>query len=299
MTIEHTGKVRITANRGAIAMMVAALTICAALFPSLALAKPGWQQLPPTPSMPKPLRHGYAPVNDIKMYFAIFGHGDPVILLHGGLANSDYWGNQVPALAGRYEVIVADSRGHGRSTRSAQPFSYGLMASDVIALMDFLKIRRAAIVGWSDGGIIGLDMAIHHPERVTKLFAFAANYNPAGVRSDIGSSVTFNAFIARCGVDYRRLSPTPGEYKEFLSAIQKMWATEPNYTQKQLRSISVPVVIADGDHDEAIDRRQTEEMASLIPNAGLLIQPGVSHFSMLQDPRQFNEDVLHFMEHWP
>ena len=60
----------------------------------------------------------------------------------------------------------------------------------------------------------------------------------------------------------------------------------------------MPVVIADGDHDEAIDRRQTEEMASLIPNAGLLIQPGVSHFSMLQDPQQFNEDVLHFLAHW-
>src|SRR6185312_4617510 len=105
---------------------------------------------------------------------------------------SDVWGNQLPELSKHYEVIVADSRGHGRSTRSAQPFSYGLMASDVIALMDFLKIRRAAIVGWSDGGIIEMYMSIHHPERVTNLFTVAANYNPSGVRSDIGSSPTFN-----------------------------------------------------------------------------------------------------------
>ena len=185
MSIDHSGKVPGRVDRHPIVMMVAALMICAALFPAPTLASPRWLQLPPTPSMPKPLRQGYAPVNEIKMYFAIFGHGDPVILLHGGLANSDYWGNQVPALARHCQVIVADSRGHGRSTRSAQPFSYGLMASDVIALMDFLKIRRAAIVGWSDGGIIGLDMAMHHPERVTKLFAFAANYNPSGVRSDM------------------------------------------------------------------------------------------------------------------
>jgi pimeloyl-ACP methyl ester carboxylesterase len=273
--------------------------IIAALVPLSAGANPRWAQLPPTPSMPRPLRSGFAPVDDIKMYFAVFGHGSPVILLHGGLANSDYWGNQVPELARHYEVIVADSRGHGRSTRSAQPYSYGLMAADVIALMDFLHIRRAAIVGWSDGGIIGLDIAIHHPERLTKLFAFAANYNPAGVRSDIGSSPTFNAFIARCGQDYRRLSPTPGQYRQFLDAIQKMWATEPNYSQAQLRGIRVPVVIADGDHDEAIDRGQTEQMAALIPGAGLLIQPGVSHFSMLQDPQQFNEDVLHFLARWP
>jgi pimeloyl-ACP methyl ester carboxylesterase len=285
------------ANRFAITMLVAALISLAAL-PLPAMANPRWQQVPPTPTMPMPRRQGYAPVNDIKMYFAIFGSGSPVILIHGGLANSDYWGNQVPALARHYEVIVADSRGHGRSTRSAQPFSYGLMASDVMALMDFLGIKRAAIVGWSDGGIIGLDLAIHHPERLTKLFAFAANYNPAGVRSDIGSSTTFNAFIARCGIDYQRLSPTPGQYKEFLAAIQKMWATEPNYSREQLEHINVPVVIADGDHDEAIDRKQTEQMAALIPNAGLLIEPGVSHFSMLQDPQQFNEDVMHFLAHW-
>jgi pimeloyl-ACP methyl ester carboxylesterase len=204
----------------------------------------------------------------------------------------------VPEIAKRYEVIVADSRGHGRSTRSAEPYSYGLMASDVVALMDFLKIPRTAIVGWSDGAIIGLDIAIHHPERVTKLFAFAANYNPGGVREDLGKNVTFNAFIARCGREYEQLSSTPKQYKEFLDAITKMWATEPNYSKDQLRSIRVPTIIADGDHDEAIKRQQTEEMAALIPNAGLLIQPGVSHFSMLQDPQQFNANVLHFLASW-
>ena len=248
--------------------------------------------------MPKPLKSGYAPVNGIRMYYAVFGHGSPVILLHGGLANSNYWGNQVPEIAKRYEVIVADSRGHGRSTRSAEPYSYDLMASDVIALMDFLKIRQAAIVGWSDGAIIGLDIAIYHPERLTKLFAFAANYNPGGVREDLGKNVTFNSFIARCGREYGQLSSTPKQYKEFLDAITRMWATEPNYTKDQLRSIRVPTIIADGDHDEAIKRQQTEEMAALIPNAGLLIQPGVSHFSMLQDPQQFNANVLHFLAAW-
>jgi pimeloyl-ACP methyl ester carboxylesterase len=110
--------------------------------------------------------------------------------------------------------------------------------------------------------------------------------------------VTFNAFIARCGREYERLSSTPKQYKEFVGAITRMWATEPNYTQEQLRSIGVPTIIADGDHDEAIKRQQTGEMAALIPGAGLLIQPGVSHFSMLQDPQQFNEDVLHFLASW-
>jgi len=88
-----------------------------------------------------------------------------------------------------------NSRGHGRSTRKAQPYGYDLMASDVIALMDYLKISKAAIVGWSDGAILGLDIAINHPERLTKLFAFAANSDPTGV-ADIGKSPVFNAYIA-------------------------------------------------------------------------------------------------------
>ena len=219
-----------------------------------------------------------------------------MLLLHGGLAKSNYWGNQVPALARSYRVIVMDSRGHGRSTRDERPYGYDLMASDVLGLMDYLRLPKAAIVGWSDGAILGLDIAIHHPERLTKLFAFAANSDPSGV-ADIAQSPVFNAYIARAEKEYQALSPTPGEYKSFLDQISKMWETQPHFTADQLRGIAVPVWIVDADHDEAIKRDNTEFMASQIPNTGLLLQPEVSHFSFLQDPRQFTSDVLHFLEH--
>src|SRR6516162_11887134 len=114
-------------------------------------ADPQWLTLPPTPSLPKPAQSGYAPVNGIRTWYATFGRGAPVLLLHGGLANSNYWGNQVPALARSYRVIVMDSRGHGRSTRDERPYGYYLMASDVLGLMDFLKVSKTAVVGWSDG----------------------------------------------------------------------------------------------------------------------------------------------------
>jgi pimeloyl-ACP methyl ester carboxylesterase len=264
----------------------------------LARAAEPWNVLPPTPTLPKAIHSGYAPVNGIKIWYAVFGHGQPVILLHGGLANSNYWGNQVPALAKHYQVIVMDSRGHGRSTRDDQPYGYDLMASDVIGLMDFLKIQKAAVVGWSDGAILGLDIAIHHPERLTKLFAFAANSNPSGV-ADISKSEVFNAYIARAEKEYEKLSATPTQYNAFLDQIGKMWATQPNFTDDQLRGITTPTWIVDADHDEAIKRENTEYMAKLIPNSGLLLQPEVSHFSFLQDPQQFNSDVLHFLEHVP
>ncbi len=264
----------------------------------LARAESPWNVLPPTPSLSKAAHSGYAPVNGIKIWYAVYGHGQPVILLHGGLANSNYWGNQVPALAKHYQVIVMDSRGHGRSTRNEQPYGYDLMASDVVGLMDFLKIQKAAVVGWSDGAILGLDIAIHHPERLTKLFAFAANSDPSGV-ADISKSDVFNAYIARAAKEYEKLSATPTQYNAFLDQIGKMWATQPNFTEAQLRGITTPTWIVDADHDEAIKRENTEYMAKMIPNSGLLLQPEVSHFSFLQDPQQFTNDVLHFLQHVP
>ena len=261
-------------------------------------AAPQWLTLPATPTLPSAAQSGLAPVNGIKIWYATFGHGESVVMLHGGLASADYWGRQVRALQTHYQVIVMDSRGHGRSSRDTQPFGYDLMASDVLALMDHLGIKKAAIVGWSDGAIIGLDIAMHHPERVSKLFAFAANSDPSGV-ADIAKSDVFNAYIARAGEEYKRQSPTPTEYKAFVEEITKMWETQPKWTDADLARIKVPTWIVDADHDEAIKRENTEFMAAHIPGAGLLIQPEVSHFSFLQDPEQFTGDLLHFLAHVP
>jgi pimeloyl-ACP methyl ester carboxylesterase len=233
-------------------------------------------------------------VNGASIWYAVFGNGPPVVLLHGGLANSNYWGNQVPALAEQHQVIVIDSRGHGRSTRSAQPYGYELMASDVLGVMDKLGVKQAAIVGWSDGAIIGLSLAMNHPDRVARLFAFAANSDPSGVK-DVDKSPVFQQFIARGEKEYEALSATPKEYRQFVEEISGMWSKQPHWTQGDLAKIKVPTWIVDADHDEAIERTNTEFMAGAIPKAGLLLQPEVSHFSMLQDPAQFTADILRFL----
>jgi pimeloyl-ACP methyl ester carboxylesterase len=256
-----------------------------------------WLYLPPTPSLPTPDASGLAPVDGIKLWYAVFGasHPDTVLLLHGGLANSDYWGKLVPALARTYRVLVIDSRGHGRSSRNATPIGYELMAQDALALLDTLHIQRAAVVGWSDGAITGLKIAIHHPERLTGLFAFAANSDPSGVK-DVQASPVFKAFIARAGSEYARMNPTPDGYKAFDADIEKMWAHEPNMSAATLRAIRARVWIVDADHDEAIKRDNTDFMAAHIPGAYELILPGVSHFAFLQDPVMFNFAVEHFLK---
>ncbi len=258
-------------------------------------AVPQWLTLPPTPTLPKAMASGYAAVDGIRIWYAEFGQGRPVILLHGGLSNADYWGNQVRALEGQYRVIVMDSRGHGRSTRNAAPFGYDLMAEDVLGLMSFLHIRKSAIVGWSDGAIVGLDLAIHHPDRVTGLFAFAANADPSGVK-DVSKSPVFTRFIERARREYQQLSPTPHDYDSFLAQIEKMWATQPHFTTAELEGIHVPTWIVDADHDEAIVRQNTLFLADHIPGSGLLLLPEVSHFAFMQDPSLFDAALRHFLE---
>src|SRR5258707_4370674 len=278
--------------------VILSLTSLLILFGGLARAETAWLSLPPTPSLPSPTTSGTAQVNGVKIWYAVFGRGQPVVLLHGGLANSNYWGHLVPALSNEFQVIVMDSRGHGRSTRNVEPLGYDLMASDVLAVMDVLKLEKAAVVGWSDGAIIGLDIAIHHPERLTRLFAFAANSDPEGV-ADISQSPVFNAYLERAKAEDQKLSPTPSEYDAFMAQVTKMWETQPHFTADDLHRIHTPIWIVDADHDEAIKRSNTLFMADQIPGSGLLIEPQVSHFAFLQDAQQFNADVLHFLRQAP
>src|SRR6201987_2734164 len=110
------------------------------------------------------------------------------------------------------------------------PTGYDLMASDAIGLMDFLKLPKAAIVGWSDGGIIGLDIAIHHPERLTKLFAFGANSDPSAIKADIQQQPAFSEYSRRTKDEYQKLSPAPNQVNAFSEQLDKMEETEPHFT---------------------------------------------------------------------
>src|SRR5438105_4378161 len=115
--------------------------------PAWAATAERWQTLPPTPPAIPEARANLARVHGITLYYSEIGQGAPVVMLHGGLANSDYFGHQVPVLARNHRVILVDSRGHGRSARSAEPFGYDLMTNDVISLLDVLGITRASVVG--------------------------------------------------------------------------------------------------------------------------------------------------------
>lgn len=259
-------------------------------------AEDRWMTIPDPQPLPAPVASGTAPVNGIAMHYATFGVGDPVLLIHGGLGHGDLWGDQVADLAKDHLVIIADSRGHGRSTRTEAPFGYDLMASDYLGLLDYLKIDKVDLVGWSDGGIIGLDIAMTHPERLKHLFAQAANITTDGVDPAVATNAVFGAYVGKMAADYARLSPTPDQFDAFVTQISQMWASQPNWTNAQVAAIAVPTAVVLGEHDEAILRAHAEHMAAIIPGAKLVILPGVSHFAMLQAPGEYNAAIRAFLQ---
>ena len=281
-------------------------------------ARPRWRSQSEVPPVPVPEVSGMAPVNGISMYYAIYGQGTPVLLIHGGLGSSDVWAAEIPLLAKHHEVIVADSRGQGRSTTNSERLTYTLMADDYLALLDYLKVRQVALVGWSDGGIIGLDIAIHHPDRLSALFAQAANASPDGliamspvekqdflsrVHRLIGQAKGHVVSVVRAAgsrvlaIFGRSASAAPPSPSLALQKeILKLWVTEPHYSEEELASIRVRTAIVIGDHDDVIRLDHTKYLARTIPGAQFIILHGVGHSAVVEDPVGYSHAVRAFLD---
>lgn len=239
---------------------------------------------------------GHVSHDGARIWYATYGSGPPVILLHGGLGHSGNWGYQVPVLvASGHCVVLIDSRGHGRSTRDLRPFSYELMASDVLTVMNVLHIKKAPLVGWSDGACTALVLAMKAPTRVSGVFFFGCNMDPGGTKEFRPTPVIDRCF-SRHTKDYARLSATPDQFSAFAEAVGLMMKTQPNYSARDLAEINVPVAIVQSEHDEFIKAEHAEYLSRSIPGAELILMPGVSHFAPLQRPRQFNGVMQAFLD---
>ena len=246
--------------------------------------------------LPEPTQAGYVDHDGAKIWHATFGAGRPVVLLHGGLGHSGNWGYQVPALvAAGHQVVVIDSRGHGRSTRDDRPYTYALMAGDLLAVLDHLRLARAALVGWSDGAVIALIAAERLPKRVAGVFFFGCNVDPSGAKDPLDFTPVVGRCFNRHVQDYAALSATPGDFEAFSEAVGLMQRTQPNYTLGDLVQIGVPVTVAHSEHDEFIKPEHAAYLAASLPFANYVALPGVSHFAPLQRPELFNHAVLTFL----
>jgi pimeloyl-ACP methyl ester carboxylesterase len=289
---------------GMVGAVFRVLTVLAATT-SVALAAPPkparWETIgPDIAAMPAPTTHGAIDVAGAHIYYATYGKpdGDPLILLHGGLGNSEQWGDQLPALADKFHIIAIDSRGQGRSTLAKAKMTYDLMASDVVAVMDQLDIKHASFVGWSDGGEVALLLGIHYASRVDKLFVLGVNYDSSGSKPRGSRSPTFQAYSVRCKQDFVRLTKPANParaWDELVDGVLPLWQNPMSITKDQLTTIKAPTLIADGDHDEVIVLDQEREMAKLIPAGQLVVWPDTSHFAMWQAPDDVNAAILAFL----
>jgi pimeloyl-ACP methyl ester carboxylesterase len=288
-------------RRGFAIFVRTALAVLAA--PSRAGAGQAPDALPAPPDLPQPAAEGRVEHDGARIWYASFGAdaaGDrpPVILLHSGEASSDIWGWQVPALvADHHRVIVIDSRGHGRSSWDGR-IGYLLMEGDVIAVMDAAGVRQADVVGWSDGAIVSLIMAMKHPQRVRRVFAFGANTDVAGGLKPLGAFAPASLRAAPLlRAEYIRDTGAAKGFDRLAAADVWMQLTQPNYLADKLAAIRGPAVaIADGDHDELIRHRHTEYLARTISGATLIWLPHAGHFAPLQSPDAFNAAMLDFLD---
>lgn len=245
--------------------------------------------------LPVTTDHGYINHEGARLWYASYGSGAPVVLLHGGLGHSGNWGYQVPALVSAdYRVVVIDSRGHGRSTRTTQPYSYELMASDVFAVMNALQLAKVSLVGWSDGACTALELASNAPAHVAGVLFFGGNMDPSGTKEFV-----YTPKIGRClsrhRHDYAQLSATPDQFDTFFEAVDLMQRTQPTYSPQELAAIRVPVTIVQSEHDEFIRREHAEYLARTLPHAEFELLPRVSHFAPVQRPEQFNAVLRAFL----
>jgi pimeloyl-ACP methyl ester carboxylesterase len=243
-------------------------------------------------------------VNDIKVYYETYGEGDPLLLLHGNGGSLQHFEFQIPELSKHFKVIAVDSRAQGRSTDSDKEITYALMASDMYELINKLNLGCVNIVGWSDGGNIGLELAFAHPEKVKKLITFGANYTHENYASEEDSvnldpndpliSLIKDMRQRRANNAATRLSPLPVRTPEIKKKLADLMEKYPNFTEEQLRQIKIPTMVSVGDHD-LINLEHALKLFRSLPHAELFIVPGATHAVLWEQPELINSEIIKFL----
>jgi pimeloyl-ACP methyl ester carboxylesterase len=243
----------------------------------------------------KPVSYGdnsaagkYYDINGIKMYCEIYGAGKPLLLIHGNGGSIKAFAHNIPFFAAKYRVIAADSRAQGKSKDSGQSLTFEMMADDEAALLDALHVDSAYVIGWSDGGIVALLMAMRHPEKVIKLVSTGANIQPDASAFAPG---VWAADKKRYDADREKIWKTEKERRGW-KLFMLDWK-EPNIPFTALGAIRCPSLIICGDHD-LISIEHTVKIFQNIPKAELWVVPASGHATLIEHQKEFDAKVDEF-----
>ncbi|PWV47665.1 alpha/beta fold hydrolase [Chitinophaga sp. S165] len=230
----------------------------------------------------------YALVNGVKIYYESYGTGEPLLLLHGNSQSIGSFAPQIPAFAQKYRVIAVDTRGHGKSGEDGKTYNYDLFAEDMNALLDYLHIDSARIVGWSDGGNTGLIMAMKYPAKVKQLVTMGANVF-------IDKTAVDKIVFKEIDHQLKQLKNDTTSWGKNRARLLNMLLTEPHHTFDDLKAIHCPVLVMAGEKDLVLPGH-TKGIAEHIQGGTLLIAPKETHDYPSQNAASFNKAVLDFFE---
>jgi len=227
----------------------------------------------------------YADVNGVKLYYEIYGEGEPLLMIHGNGGSFSCFENQVAEFSKHFKVVLIDCRGRGNSSyQKGVELTFDLQVEDINLFLDKLNIKKANILGWSDGGIIGLLLAIKHPEKVNKLVTSGANIFPEGV-------IDFED-MKKTAIDLE--TKNLNHENDLAIDLNNLDLKYPNLKFTDLNVIKSKTLIIAGDHD-VIKSQHTLKIYESIPNAQLAILPNSSHSALIENSKLFNEIVLRFL----
>lgn len=232
---------------------------------------------------------GRVKLKDVDLYYETYGSGEPLLLLHGNGQMIYAYLKQIPHFEKKYKVIAVDTRGQGKSKDfSTGPLSYDLFAEDMKQLMDSLHIKKANILGWSDGGNTGLIMAQKYPKYVNKLAIMGANLFPT--TEALPESVWTQLKTA-----ISQLQSRTDEASKMQVRLFTMLLNEPHLSFNDVKKIKAPTLVMAGETDMILESH-TKAIAAAIPNSKLVIFKGASHYAPVEVVREFNETISKFFE---
>jgi pimeloyl-ACP methyl ester carboxylesterase len=224
-----------------------------------------------------------------KMYYETYGQGEPLLIIHGNGGSINKFLYQIPYFSKEYKVILADSRSQGKSVDNSDSLSYEMMTDDLNALLDSLHLDSCYVIGWSDGGINGLLLAIRHPDKVKKLAVTGANLWPDTSAVD---PFIYNATMN----ENKRLAALPtNDSIKTLRKLGHLLSYEPHITLEQLHTIKCPTLVIGGDHDVLLPKH-TMLIADNIQKSYLWIIPNSGHSTPIFKKDQFNAVVDDFFK---